>query len=230
MSHEPTHFDLPALLQELDASLESFAAGFPLEAFRKGNYQQHPFVTLLTCCDSRVPPSMLGDTFNRVFCIENIGNQVKNSEGSVLYGILHLHTPLMIVAGHTECGAIKAATSEYNSEPPALVKELNTVKGSLEQACAGIKVDLAAAAQNQARLSEINVDQQVEALLQIPEVAPLVTHKSLYIIGVVVDLHNLYGGGYGKVYTANVNGVKDPAAIRSMTDIGGFAARSQRLA
>ena len=95
---------------------------FPLEDFKKVHYQQQPFVTLLTCCDSRVPPTMLGDTFNRVFCIENIGNQFKNGEGSVLYGLLHLHTPLMIVAGHSECGAIKAATSDYAAEPPALVQ------------------------------------------------------------------------------------------------------------
>jgi carbonic anhydrase len=229
MSHEPTHFNLPALLQELDASLESFAADFPLEEFQKGHYQQHPFVTLLTCCDSRVPPSMLGDTFNRVFCIENIGNQVKNSEGSVLYGLLHLHTPLMIVAGHSECGAIKAATSDYSSEPAALVQELDTVRGSLEQACAGIKVDLPAAAANQARLSELNVDQQVAWLLEHPQVAPLLAHKALCIIGVAVDLHDVYGGGYGQVYTVNVNGIKDPEAIAAMSDIGGFAARARRL-
>ena len=38
----------------------------------------------------------------------NIGNQVKTGEGSLLYGLLHLHTPVMVVAGRW-CGAIKAA-------------------------------------------------------------------------------------------------------------------------
>lgn len=229
MSHAPAHFDLPRLLQDLEASLATFEADFPLEDFKKVHYQQQPFVTLLTCCDSRVPPTMLGDTFNRVFCIENIGNQFKNGEGSVLYGLLHLHTPLMIVAGHSECGAIKAATSDYAAEPQALARELDTVKASLQQACAGIKVDLAAAAANQAQLSELNVDAQVEALLQHPELAPLVAQQSLRIIGVEVDLHNVYGGGYGKVYTVNVNGEKDVEAIKMMTDIGGFAAKARRL-
>jgi carbonic anhydrase len=229
MSHEPIQFDLPRLLQELETSLNAFEQDFPLEEFRQVHYQQQPFVTLLTCCDSRVPPTMLGDTFNRVFCIENIGNQVKNAEGSILYGLLHLHTPLMIVAGHSECGAIKAATSDYAGEPPALVQELNTVKGSLEQACAGIRIDLATAALNQAVLSEANVDVQVEQLLNHTEVAPLIAHKALQIIGVVVDLHNVYEGGYGKVYTVNVNGEKDALAIQKMTDIGGFAAKARRL-
>lgn len=229
MSHTPTHFDLPRLWQDLEASLAAFEAGFPLEDFKKVHFQQQPCVTLLTCCDSRVPPTMLGDTFNRVFCVENIGNQFQNGEGSVLYGLLHLHTPLMIVAGHSECGAIKAATSDYAAEPPALGRELDTVKGSLQQGCAGIKVDLAAAAANQARLSELNVDVQVDQLLHHPAIAPLVAANSLQVIGVVVDLHNVYGEGYGKVYTVNVNGERDATALQARTDIGGFAAKAKRL-
>jgi carbonic anhydrase len=229
MSHEAAKFDLVSLLNNLDESIADFENGFPLDDFAKGHYQQHPFVTLLTCCDSRVPPSMLGDTFNRIFCIENIGNQVKNNEGSVLYGLLHLHTPLMIVAGHTECGAIKAATSDFASEPSALVNELSTVKSSLEQACAGIKVDLSTASLTQAQLSEINVDIQIDLLLAHPDIAPLVAKHSLQIIGVVVDLHNIYGEGYGKVYTVNVNGEKDVDAIQKKDTIGKFAAKAKRL-
>jgi len=229
MSHEPTHFDLPSLLKDLEASLAAFEEGFPLDDFRKVHYQQHPFATLLTCCDSRVPPAMLGNTFNRIFCVENIGNQVKNGEGSVLYGLLHLHTPLMIVAGHSECGAIKAATSDFSAEPAALVRELTTVKGSLEQACSGIKVDLSAASLTQAQLSELNVDAQVEILLANSDIAPLVEKKALQIIGVLVDLHNVYGEGYGKVYTVNVNGEKDVEAIKGKAEIGGFAAKARRL-
>ena len=146
-----------------------------------------------------------------------------------MYGLLHLHTPLMIVAGHSDCGAIKAATSDFSTEPAALVKELITVKDSLEQACAVIKVDLAKASLNQALLAEINVDVQVEALLNDAEVAPLVEKKSLHIIGVLIDLHNVYGEGYGKVYTVNVNGEKNADTIKKMDDIGGFAAKARRL-
>lgn len=229
MSHEVIKFDLVSLLSNLDESLASFEKGFPLDDFAQGHYQQHPFVTLLTCCDSRVPPSMLGDTFNRVFCIENIGNQVKNSEGSVLYGILHLHTPLMIVAGHSECGAIKAATSDFTAEPPALVNELTTVKNSLEQACMGIKVDLATASPTQVQLSELNVDVQIGLLLDHAEIALLVKKQALQLIGIMIDLHNFYGEGYGKVYTVNVNGEKDVETIKKMDTIGGFAAKAQRL-
>lgn len=229
MSHEAAIFDLGSLLKTVDGGLSDFESNFPLDEFAQGHYQQHPFVTLLTCCDSRVPPSMLGDTFNRVFCVENIGNQVKSAEGSVLYGLLHLHTPLMIVAGHSECGAIKAATSDFAAEPSALVQELTTVKGSLENGCSGVKVDLATAALSQAQLSELNIDVQIEMLLAHAEIAPLVEKKSLQIIGLFVDLHNLYGEGYGKVYTVNVNGEKNVDAIKKIVSIGGFAAKAKRL-
>ncbi len=229
MSHAAVKFDLETLLKTLDSGLGEFENSFPLDDFAKGHYQQHPFVTLLTCCDSRVSPSMFGDTFNRIFCVENIGNQLRNAEGSVLYGLLHLHTPLMIVAGHSECGAIKAASSDYAGEPAALVQELNTVKGSLEKACSGVKVDLAAGSLSQAQLSELNVDVQVDMLLAHLDIAPLVEKKALQIIGVFVDLHNIYGEGYGKVYTVNVNGVKDVEAIKQIDTIGGFAAKARRL-
>jgi len=230
MSHDVVKFDLGSLLKTLDNGLSEFESSFPLDDFAEGHYQQHPFVTLLTCCDSRVPPSMLGDTFNRVFCVENIGNQLKNGEGSVLYGLLHLHTPLMIVAGHSECGAIKAATSDYTGEPSALVQELNTVKGSLEKACSGIKVDLSAGSVSQAQLSELNVDVQIDMLLAHAEIAPLVEKKTLQIIGVFLDLHNIFGEGYGKVYTVNVNGEKNVDAIKKIDSIGSFAAKAKRLA
>ena len=80
--------------------------------------------------------------FNRVFTIENIGNQVKTGEGSILYGLLHLGTPFMIVSGHSDCGAIKAASSDYSGEPEALRKELTTVKQSLNQGLKAMKGSL----------------------------------------------------------------------------------------
>jgi carbonic anhydrase len=229
MSHEVTTFDLASLLKSLEEGLQHFEQGFPLDNFAKGHYQQHPFVTLLTCCDSRVPPAMLGDTFNRVFCVENIGNQVGNSEGSILYGLLHLHTPLMIVAGHSECGAIKAATSDFSSEPAALANELCTVKDSLEQACVGINAELTAHAPSQIQLSELNVDVQIGLLLKNDTIALLVEKQALQIIGIIVDLHNFYGGGYGKIYTVNVNGEKNVDAIKKMDKIGAFSAKAKRL-
>jgi carbonic anhydrase len=75
--------------------------------------KQTPKVALLTCCDSGVPQNLFDiDGLNEIFTIKNIGNQFRNSEGSVKYPILHLNTTLLIVMGHTGCGAIKASSSD----------------------------------------------------------------------------------------------------------------------
>jgi carbonic anhydrase len=72
---------------------------------------QHPFVTVITCSDSRVPPELLFDQgLGDIFTIRIAGNVVNEIDlGSVEYGVEHLHTPLLVVLGHESCGAVTAA-------------------------------------------------------------------------------------------------------------------------
>ncbi len=74
---------------------------------------QHPFATIITCSDSRVPPELLFDQgLGDVFIIRNAGNVVDGIElGSIEYGVEHCHTPLLVVLGHSSCGAVTAAVS-----------------------------------------------------------------------------------------------------------------------
>ncbi len=71
---------------------------------------QHPFAAIVTCSDSRVPPEIIFDEgLGDLFVIRTAGNLVGDLElGSVEYAVEHLHVPLVVVLGHTECGAIKA--------------------------------------------------------------------------------------------------------------------------
>ena len=72
---------------------------------------QHPFVTVITCSDSRVPPELLFDQgLGDIFVIRTAGNVIGPIVlGSIEYGVEHLHTPLLIVLGHEHCGAVTAA-------------------------------------------------------------------------------------------------------------------------
>ena len=72
---------------------------------------QHPFATIITCSDSRVPPELLFDQgLGDVFVIRDAGNLVDGFElGSIEYGVEHCHTPLLVVLGHSSCGAVTAA-------------------------------------------------------------------------------------------------------------------------
>jgi carbonic anhydrase len=72
---------------------------------------QAPFAVIVGCSDSRTPPGAL---FNRglgdLFIIRVAGNTVNNKGlGSIEYGVGVLGAPLVLVLGHTQCGAVEAA-------------------------------------------------------------------------------------------------------------------------
>ena len=72
---------------------------------------QHPFATVLSCADSRVPPEILFDEgIGDLFDIRVAGNIVTPEVlGSVEYAVAVLGTPLLMVLGHERCGAVTAA-------------------------------------------------------------------------------------------------------------------------
>ena len=78
------------------------------EALAKG---QRPFAVVLTCSDSRTPPEIFFDQkLGDLFTIRVAGNIAGPScLGSIEYAVERLKTPLVVVAGHSECGAVIAA-------------------------------------------------------------------------------------------------------------------------
>lgn len=74
---------------------------------------QKPFVTVLTCADSRLPVERLFDRgVGEVFVLRVAGNIAGAHEaGTIEYGVGHLNTPLLVVMGHSKCGAVAAAAS-----------------------------------------------------------------------------------------------------------------------
>lgn len=79
---------------------------------------QHPFACVLACADSRVPPEMVFDTgLGDLFVVRVAGNIVDDAVlGSLEYAVEHLGVHLVVVLGHTNCGAVKAALA---GKPPA---------------------------------------------------------------------------------------------------------------
>ena len=75
---------------------------------------QHPFAAILSCSDSRVPLEILFDQgIGDIFAVRVAGNVCGVDEmGSIEYAVEHVGTPLFLVLGHTECGAVKAAASK----------------------------------------------------------------------------------------------------------------------
>lgn len=75
---------------------------------------QNPASVVLGCADSRAPIEILFDVRpGDLFVLRNAGNTCASAKGSVIgsaeYAVSHLHTKLLVVTGHTKCGAVTAA-------------------------------------------------------------------------------------------------------------------------
>ena len=72
---------------------------------------QKPYAVVVCCADSRVSPEIFFDQkLGDIFVIRNAGNVVDQTVlGSIEYAAEHLGSPLVVVCGHTSCGAVTAA-------------------------------------------------------------------------------------------------------------------------
>ena len=72
---------------------------------------QEPYASILACSDSRTPPEHIFDAgLGDLFVCRNAGNQLTDTVlGSVEYAAVHLGSPLLVVMGHSSCGAFGAA-------------------------------------------------------------------------------------------------------------------------
>jgi carbonic anhydrase len=72
---------------------------------------QKPHSIILSCSDSRVPPEIIFDQkLGEIFVVRTAGEALdSNAIGSIEYAIQHLGSRLLVVMGHSSCGAVKAA-------------------------------------------------------------------------------------------------------------------------
>lgn len=74
---------------------------------------QHPVAIVLACSDSRVAPELIFDQdLGQLFVVRSAGNIADTiGLGSIEYAVEHLGSSVLIVLGHTKCGAVIAACS-----------------------------------------------------------------------------------------------------------------------
>ncbi|MEM4359281.1 MAG: carbonic anhydrase [Candidatus Bilamarchaeaceae archaeon] len=143
---------------------------------------QHPFVTMLTCSDSRVIPSYIFDAnIGDIFKVETAGNILdKVCIGSIEYGVGHLHTPLLVVLAHTKCGAITAACSEGHAE------------GNLAAVIKKIKPAAKKAENNVDKAIDINAKMVINELLRKSEIVRKAAEEGkLRIVAMKYDLETM---------------------------------------
>ncbi|MFP5212513.1 MAG: carbonic anhydrase, partial [Acidobacteriota bacterium] len=147
---------------------------------------QHPFVTILSCSDSRVPLEIIFDRgIGDLFIIRVAGNVTDVDEaGSIEYGVDHLGTPLLVVLGHTKCGAVTAVAqgAEVHGNIAPLVENIKPAVAKAKAKGATGDALVAEAIQN-------NVYQSIEDLLKSSEAVRMrVRDGKLQIVGAMYDI------------------------------------------
>lgn len=96
---------------------------------------QDPFAIIITCSDSRVPPELLFDqALGDLFVIRTAGNIVDPiAVGSAEYAIEHLGVQLLVILGHSNCGAVKA-TVDGGEAPGSIAAIVSKIAPSVQKA------------------------------------------------------------------------------------------------
>ena len=159
--------------------------GHLLDAQSKG---QQPYVTILGCSDSRVPPELIFDAWlGELFVIRVAGNVIGPTIlGTLQYATRHLHTPLFVVMGHEGCGAVDAAIS-YKFEGQKQAEKIETLLETILPSLDGINPSMNKKALL-ASAVEANVRHTVKTLSETPEGISQIAQGAM-LIGAVYDIH-----------------------------------------
>lgn len=143
---------------------------------------QEPFAAILGCADSRVPGEIVFDQgLGDLFVCRVAGNIATPEDvGSLEFGTLVLGAKVLVVMGHTSCGAVKAAIQggELPGSIGSLIKSIDIGSVAPKSEVPG-DVDKAAQA---------NVNHQVETLKKSPILSDLIAKDKLKIVGAYYDL------------------------------------------
>lgn len=194
--------DAAGALQTLGEGNRRFAAGQTAhprgDAARRAlaaasQQSDYAYATVLSCSDSRVPVEWVFDAgIMDLFVVRVAGNVCNTDEiGCIEYGLAHVRTPVLVVMGHTQCGAVTAVTRalQGHGHPlerniPPLVKSIEpAVRRALEQGAAEDDAALL-------RLAvEENIWQAIENLfLASPRTRELARAGQARVVGAVYEL------------------------------------------
>lgn len=190
------------ILQMLKEGNKRFYTGKPihphadaarLDLAGKENQGDHAYATIISCSDSRVPVELIFDGgVMDMFVIRVAGNVCDTDQaGTIEYGLAHVYTPVLVVLGHTQCGAVTAVSHAVEGKghkleiniPPLVDNIIPAVKRAKEIHPDVHGDDLIPYA------IEENVWQVIEDLfMQSPTARQLVKEGKTKVVGAVYDV------------------------------------------
>lgn len=200
-------------------SIDSLASAKRLaELYDKG---QRPFAAILACADSRVPVEAIFDCgIGELFVTRVAGNVVSpHMIASLEYAATMTGTSLLLVLGHTGCGAIKAALDNFEVKKSQLTHSLQVLVDDLKPAVSAAKeIEHLTPYPLVNDIERQNVRLGCEALVaQSPTLAKLVKEGRVRVAGAICDTR-----------TARVEfGLEQPVERGGLNGQGAVAARKR---
>ncbi|MCP4351141.1 MAG: carbonic anhydrase [Desulfobacterales bacterium] len=158
----------------------------------------HAYATVITCSDSRVPVERIFDAgIMDIFVIRVAGNVCDVDEsGSIEYGLAHVRTPVLVVLGHTQCGAVTAVTHAVQGKGHPLERNIPPLVDNIKPAVTRSMADHPDISGNKIipYAIEENVWQGIEDLFMLsPATRNIVKSGTAKVVGAIYDV------GTGKI-------------------------------
>jgi carbonic anhydrase len=155
-----------------------------------GTGKQAPFAAVLSCVDSRVPPEIVFDQgLGDLFTVRTAGQVIDRAVlGSLQFGIAEFGIPLLVVLGHSGCGAVKATIEALEKHAAASHTDVDALVAAIAPAVAEAR-ELGAKPEE---LLEVTVGANVERVVRqlgSAKVLGLASRsRKLKIVGAIYDL------------------------------------------
>ncbi|MBC7755890.1 MAG: carbonic anhydrase [Bdellovibrio sp.] len=154
------------------------------------NAEQQPFASFLSCSDSRAPVELLFDqALGDIFSVRLAGNIASDKcIGSLEFSSKYLGSKLIVVMGHSSCGAVKAACDDFkdghigeiiNMIKPAIRHEKTVTEDRTSKNDAFVE-----------KICALNVKYQIDQIIRTSDIIQdMLTAKQIGVVGGVYDLN-----------------------------------------
>jgi carbonic anhydrase len=152
--------------------------------------QQFPLATVLSCSDSRVPTELIFDqSLGDIFSIRLAGNIAStNAIASMEFACKVLKSKIIVVLGHTNCGAIKGACD--NVQMGNLAHLLDHIKPAVERETETVQDRTSHNKTFVSKVARLNISYQIEEILNHSEILrEMIKTQEIGLIGAQYDVH-----------------------------------------
>lgn len=151
--------------------------------------KQHPFASLLSCSDSRAPVEMLFDqALGDIFSVRLAGNIASDKAiGSLEFSTKYLGSKIIIVLGHSYCGAVKAACDGFSEGNISHVIDMIVPALDFEKT---VLADRHSSNESfVAKVAKLNVEMQMNTILSDSDILQdMIERHEVGLIGAMYDL------------------------------------------